>query len=298
MQNVPRLPVLLLITGAALSALHAQHTPQKSVAAHPLRIAYIAPYIPPVSGLPVSADYVIQIQEAPVGGQSETWHSTTLVARDSNGRIRHELREYVPPSFTKKPPSMCVVLLDPVARLIHTLDPVLQTDDRQWLHTSHMSHFDPGTSGGEDLGTRTIDGLEVRGERREWTSRPRTGAPGQPVQVVDEIWYSTELQLIVLEEQSNTSGGVVTISLSHLDRGEQSASLFTVPHGYHLPNQPVAPGDTRGRSHQSRRLGRCRRLGRKRTPASQGISRAIPRLIAPGCYFFGRDSGGTSPAVR
>jgi len=129
MQKVPRLPVLLLITGASLPALHAQQTPQKSVAAHPLRLAFIAPYIPPVSGLPVSADYVIQTQQAPVDGQSETLQSTTLVARDSDGRIRHELHDYVPASFTKKPPSMCVVLLDPVARLFHILNPVLQTDD-------------------------------------------------------------------------------------------------------------------------------------------------------------------------
>jgi len=97
-----------------------------------------------------------------------------------------------------------------------------------------MSRFDPGASGGEDLGTRTIDGLEARGERREWTSRPRRGTPGQSVHVVDETSYSSELQLVVLEQQSNSSGRVVTICLSHLDRSEPPASLFTVPRGYHV----------------------------------------------------------------
>jgi hypothetical protein len=104
MQSVPRLPVLLLSTGAALLVLHAQQTPQKSAAARPLRIALIAPNIPPVSGIPVSAEYVIQTEQPPAGWRSETWHSTTLVARDPNGRIRHELHEYVPTSFTKNPP--------------------------------------------------------------------------------------------------------------------------------------------------------------------------------------------------
>jgi hypothetical protein len=234
MQSIPRLPILLLITGTALSALQAQQIPQKSPAARPLRIALIAPYIPPVSGLPVSVEYVIQSEHLPAGGRSEAWHSSTLVARDSDGRIRHELHDHVPASFTKEPPLLCVVLLDPVARLIHTLDPVLQTDDRQWLHASHLKPFDAGASGGENLGTRTIDGLEVKGERREWTSRPRPGAQGQPVHVLDETWYSNELQLVVLEQQTNSSGGVLTISLSHLDRSEQPASLFTVPHGYHV----------------------------------------------------------------
>jgi hypothetical protein len=242
MQSLPRLPVLLLITGAALPALHTQQNPQESAAVHPRRIAFVAPYTPPVSGIPVSAEYVIQTERPPAGGQSEIWHSTTQVARDADGRIRHELRDYVPASFTQKPPLFCVILLDPVTRLSHTLDPVLQTDDRQWFHSSRLTKFDPGASGGEDLGARTIDGLEVRGERRAWTHPSRLGAPGQSDQVVDETWYSNELQLVVFERQTNSSGGIVTISLSHLDRSDPSASLFTVPRGYHVPNLPSTPG--------------------------------------------------------
>jgi hypothetical protein len=172
------------------------------------------------------------------GGRSETWHSRTQVARDPNGRIRHELHDYVPESFTKEPPLLCVVLLDPVARLSHTLDPVLRTDDRKWFHVPHLSRFDLGATGGEDLGTRTIDGLEVRGERRTWTPPPRLGAPGQSVHVMDETWYSNEPQLVVLEQRTDSSGGVATISLSHLDRSAPPASLFAVPRGYHLPSPP------------------------------------------------------------
>jgi hypothetical protein len=53
MQSVPRLPVLLLITGAALLALHGQRTPKKPTAVRPGRIPFIAPYIPPLSGVSV-----------------------------------------------------------------------------------------------------------------------------------------------------------------------------------------------------------------------------------------------------
>jgi hypothetical protein len=241
MQSVPRLRVLLLITGAALVAIHAQQTPQTSAAVHPIRISLVAPYIPPVSGVPVSAEYVIQVEHPPSAGQSEALHSVTRVARDPDGRIRRELRDYVPASFTKEPPLQGVVLLDPVARLSHILDPVLRTDDRQWFHASHLIRFDPAASGGEDLGARTIDGIEVRGERRAWTLPPRLAAPGQSDRVIDETLYSNELQLVVLEKQTNSSGGVATISLSHLDRSEQPASLFAVPRGYHVPSQPAAP---------------------------------------------------------
>jgi hypothetical protein len=237
MPRVPRPPFLLLIAAAALLA----QQPSPKSPTRPRPFAFQVPYIPPVSVLPFSAEYAIQIQKPLAGGGSETWHSTTQVARDSNGRIRHELYGYVPASFTKEPPLLCVILSDRVARLTHTLDPVLRTDYKQWYHASHRNGFDPGALGGEDLGARTIDGLEVNGVRRTWTrrTRPTMAQPapsGPPVQVVDESWYSYPLQLPVLERQTDSSGGAFTISLSHLDRSDPPASLFKVPSGYHAPS--------------------------------------------------------------
>lgn len=46
----------------------------------------------------------------------------TQVARDASGRVRHELYDYVPASFTQNPPLLGVTLQDPVARLSHSLD--------------------------------------------------------------------------------------------------------------------------------------------------------------------------------
>jgi hypothetical protein len=221
----------------AVLAIYAQLPPKHFVPAHPPQIAFVAPYIPPVSGIPVSAEYAIQVEHPPSSGGSGTLHTSTLVARDSSGRIRHELHDSVPASFTKEPPLQGVVLLDSVARLTHCLDPVLRTDDRRWYHPSQSHPFDSGASGGEDLGTRNIDGFEVIGVRRSWTLAPRLGAPGPRPQVVDETWYSSELQMVVYEQQTNSAGSTVTITLAHLDRGEPLAELFRVPRGYH----PLSP---------------------------------------------------------
>ena len=75
-----------------------------------------------------------------------------------------------------------------------------------------------------------------------WSIPPRLGAPGQRDQVVDETWYSNDLQLVVFGKQTDSAGIRLTITMTQLDRHEPDASLFQVPPGYHLPiTGQVAP---------------------------------------------------------
>jgi hypothetical protein len=232
--------------GVVSVTLNAQQTFPKTANAPSRRFSLLLPNTPTVSGAPFTAKYEIQVQKPLDGRRSEMWQSTTSVARDSRGRIRHELHEYVPDSFTKEPPLQSVIIIDPVARIQHTLDPVLQTDDRQWFHTSNSSRSEFGSTTGQSLGTKTMNGLEVTGELNAWTIFPRPGASGQTDRVVDEIWYSNGPHLIVFEQQRDSSGEVLTIAMSKLDRREPPASLFKAPRGYHLPvslgRSPVSPG--------------------------------------------------------
>ena len=246
MQRIPGLPFLFLIIGVVSVTLNAQQTSPKTAKTPSHRFSLLLANTPTVTGAPFTAEYEIQVQKPLDGRGSEMWQSTTSVARDSSGRIRHELHEYVPDSFTREPPLQSVILIDPVARIRHTLDPVRQTDDRQWFHASHSSRLDPGSSTGQSLGTKIMNGLEVRGELNAWTIFPRRGASGQTDRVVDEIWYSNELHLIVFEQQRDSAGEVLTIAMSKLDRREPPTSLFKAPRGYHLPvspgKSPVSPG--------------------------------------------------------
>ncbi len=245
MPCVPRLPFLLLMTGSAFLTLNAHQIPQNTAKVLPRPFALDLPYVPTVTGKPFTAEYQIQIVRPLPSGGSETWQTTTPVARDSSGRTRHELHDYVPPSFTKEPPLLNVILTDPVARLIHVLDPAISMDDRQWFHVPHSSGFDLDSPAGEDLGARTINGLEATGVCHSWTRHSRSDAASQPVQMVDETWYSKELQLIVFEQQKDSTGGVLTIVMSRFDRSEPSASLFKVPRFYSLPEPSKPPSQTR-----------------------------------------------------
>ncbi|HEY2861333.1 MAG TPA: hypothetical protein VGJ21_23185 [Terracidiphilus sp.] len=111
MQRMSRLPLLLLMGGVFVLALPAQQTAPKLASYRPF--AYLAPFVPTVSGIPVSAHYVIHVDKALAGGGSEAWRSTTQVARDSHGRIAHELHDYVPASFDNDPPLLALILSDP-----------------------------------------------------------------------------------------------------------------------------------------------------------------------------------------
>jgi len=231
----PSKVTVFLVPAAAIVLSHRLplHSQEPVRQFHP-QFALQAPYVPPIPGEPFTAQYTIEMQKPTATGGAETWQSTTLVARDSKGRVRHELREFLPASSTQQPKMFCVVLSDPVARLSHTLDPVRRTDYRQWFHASHSHRFGQDNSAGEDLGARTVMGLDTTGERRTWSMRPRLGNSGPPAKVVDETWYSKALQLVVLEKQAGSSGIAVTIRLSHLDQQEPDPSLLTVPHGYRL----------------------------------------------------------------
>lgn len=239
--RLARLTLLPLIIGAALLTLDAQQASQEPAVSSSRSLAYLAPFVPSVAGAPFMATFAIRTEQPGADGSTEALQSMTKVVRDSSGRVRHELRELEPPSGGEAP-LVAVVLSDPPARIVHTLDPVHRIDSRRQFDASRQGvSAAAGTAEGEDLGIRTINGLKVKGVRRTWRIPSRLDAAGQPVQAADETWYSDELQMIVLETRSDSSGRVMTVSMSQLDRHEPPASLLRVPEGY---SQTVNVGRT------------------------------------------------------
>jgi hypothetical protein len=63
--------------------------------------------------------------------------------------------------------------------------------------------------------------------------------------MVDEFWFSDELQMNVLEQHTDGRGGLQTLAILSIKREEPDAALFEVPAGYKreesvpLPNAPV-----------------------------------------------------------
>jgi hypothetical protein len=73
----------------------------------------------------------------------------------------------------------------------------------------------------------------------------------KPITIVREVWYSNELQTVVMSKRSDPWSGETTYTLNNIQRTEPDAALFTVPADY-----TVTPGHTHvpGRMRQNRAL--------------------------------------------
>ena len=95
----------------------------------------------------------------------------------------------------------------------------------------------------EQLGTKTINGLQAVGTRMTRTIPAGEIGNQNPIEVVTERWYSSDLQLPLLETHNDPMMGTMTIKLVNINRGEPDASLFQVPSDYKLisgkPGEPL-----------------------------------------------------------
>jgi hypothetical protein len=97
----------------------------------------------------------------------------------------------------------------------------------------------------EKLEPRSFDGVQAEGER--YTTTIAVGEIGneQPIQIVNERWYSPELQVVVMTRHSDPRFGETTYRLTNITRSEPAATLFQVPPDYTLKDRtaaPLAPG--------------------------------------------------------
>jgi hypothetical protein len=105
----------------------------------------------------------------------------------------------------------------------------------------------------EDLGTQTIEGVSARGSRHVTTFPAGFFGNERPLEVVDEKWYSEELQTVVMTKHSDPRSGETTFRLTNINRSNPDRSLFEVPADYTVkepktmmrkpapPAKPAAP---------------------------------------------------------
>jgi hypothetical protein len=84
----------------------------------------------------------------------------------------------------------------------------------------------------ETLGKQTIEGLEVEGSRSIRAIPAGEIGNTLPIEIVDESWYSADLQVQVMTRYSDPRSGVTTYRLSNIRRSEPERSLFEVPADY------------------------------------------------------------------
>jgi hypothetical protein len=87
----------------------------------------------------------------------------------------------------------------------------------------------PGNEVKEQLGKQLIEGVEAEGTRTTITIPAGEIGNERPIEIVNERWYSPELQLVVMSRHSDPRSGETTYKLTNINRIEPAKSLFEVP---------------------------------------------------------------------
>lgn len=91
----------------------------------------------------------------------------------------------------------------------------------------------------ESLGKQNIGGVEAEGTRTTVTIPAGDIGNERPIEIVNERWYSPELQTVVMTRHSDPRFGENTYRLTNIDRSEPARSLFEVPQDYTIKKVPA-----------------------------------------------------------
>jgi hypothetical protein len=207
---------------------------------------------PPVKGAPYSAEAVNETIQTLADGNRIVQRSSAMQYRDSEGRERRE-----------ETSAMRVIFItDPVAGASYTLHPDSQTAENNplpsggtyglFLKDVFSVQAARGTGGGaitiplrgaiaggqssdakvEQLGNMFIEGVQAQGTRTTTTIPAGQIGNDRPINIVDELWYSPELQMTVMTKHSDPRTGETNFALKNITRSNPPPTLFQVPPGY------------------------------------------------------------------
>jgi hypothetical protein len=201
-----------------------------------------------VTGAPYVADSIVTVNLTGLGGPAEAPVVQRVVARvyrDSAGRVR---REQVPGAQDAPKPAdsadLIVIILDPVASVVYSLNPATRTAYRMPLGERERTMTAPAIPQSvfvltESLGTKQIEGITVSG--RQGVITLPAGQDGRPVEISEERWESSDLEVAIIERHRDSRTGVFEHRLLNIRRIEPAPELFVVPPSYSIVDVPAAP---------------------------------------------------------
>lgn len=217
-----------------------------------------------VTGAPYSAQAVTETTQILADGNRITRKSSSLIARDSQGRTRREQNLKAVGPWASPETNSMVFINDPVAGARYTLETNSKTamkipinansqldrqkiemrlkearakeeaelSDRRVKLSEPRTSEPKNTAATESLGTQTIGGVVAEGKRVTETIPAGKLGNEKPIDVVNETWYSSELQTVVMSKHSDPRSGDVVYTLTNISRAEPDAAMFTVPQDY------------------------------------------------------------------
>jgi hypothetical protein len=81
----------------------------------------------------------------------------------------------------------------------------------------------------EELGVETVNGVAAQGTRNTQIIPAGRIGNNRDIHVVNERWYSNDLQMLVKTVNSDPRFGVTTYQLANIVQGTQDPALFQIP---------------------------------------------------------------------
>jgi hypothetical protein len=227
----------------------------------------------PVKGSPYSAEAVTETTQTLADGNRIVHKSTAMLYRDSSGRERREQSLPMIGPFTAQGDAPQIISIsDPVAGVNYSLNskervavklpsaPALPVPPpgigtRETFNVMVNGPAMGVAVGGpvmiyksdssservapkvEQLGWKLIEGLQAEGTRSTITIAAGEVGNERPIEIVDEQWRSSDLQMIILSKHSDPRMGETMYSLTNVNRTEPSPALFQVPPDYTIQDK-------------------------------------------------------------
>jgi hypothetical protein len=201
-----------------------------------------------VTGAPYSAVGVTETVQTLADGTTIDRKIQADIFRDGLGRVRRETTlPVIGPLVASGKSNSFVMIHDPVAGTAFILHPDTKIADQLpaphrgnqsqgGLQDKFEAHIQKeianGTLKKEDLGTQTINGVAAQGTRYTRTIPVGQIGNDKPITIVNERWYSADLQVVVKSTRTDPRFGSTTYTLTNIQRQAPAATLFTVPSDY------------------------------------------------------------------
>jgi hypothetical protein len=96
----------------------------------------------------------------------------------------------------------------------------------------------------EELGTRSFEGVMAEGRRTTLTIPAGQMGNEFPLAVVNETWFSSELQSVVYAKRTDPRHGETITRMTNVSRSEPSRMLFEAPSDYKVTERSRRPGES------------------------------------------------------
>lgn len=190
-----------------------------------------------VLAAPFSAETVSELVQEFVDGNRIEQRMIGSIARDGLGRVRREMPIGVGGGLR------IVTITVPDERIQYRLD-----DANKIAWRLRMPPAPPDREAGarrppmdgmasEQLTPSSWEGLRIEGTRTTATIAANTIGNQRAIDVINERWYSPDLQIVVKTSHSDPRTGTATYKLTKLVRGEPGAHLFEIPSGFTIRDE-------------------------------------------------------------